>query len=184
MTDVIRDKRRVQQNAQALRGYRPDIDVAPLRNASEARQARAWVYQEWGQFETAAVWRENCRDIRRALDEMTTIPKFFGACQGGRLIGMASLVDRDLPSHPEFHPWLANVYVLPAWRGQGVAGRLVRHVLAWAHRLVPVIYLYTTDQAALYRHLGWEAVLEDRYNGHAITVMRRRTAAARGHGAD
>jgi thiosulfate/3-mercaptopyruvate sulfurtransferase len=154
-----------------------NLDIEILRSTCEAKQVAHWIYQEWARFETDAVWQKNRQDLDRSLNEALSIPKFFVARQAGQLIGMASIVENDLPSHPELHPWLANVYVSPEWRSRGVGSRLIRRAMDWSSTLVSTIYLYTTSQVELYLHLGWEILREDLYNDRRITLMCCRAAA-------
>lgn len=60
------------------------------------------------------------------------------------------------------------------WRGQGIASALVRRVEAEAatHGFER-FYLYTPDQQALYRRLGWQALESLEYRGETVTVMSR-----------
>ncbi len=98
----------------------------------------------------------------------------FAVMDGERPVGMASLVVDDMSDRRELTPWLASVYVLPEWRGRGIASRLVRRVEeeARAHG-VERFYLYTPDQQALYRRLGWQDVEQREYRGEMVTIMQR-----------
>jgi GNAT superfamily N-acetyltransferase len=79
------------------------------------------------------------------------------ALEHGQVLGCAGLARDDLPLRPELGPWLACVYVLPEWRGQGLAERLIESIYAVArerghHRL----YLHTHDRADYYAKRGWQ----------------------------
>lgn len=73
-----------------------------------------------------------------------------------------------------FPPWLASVFVVPEWRGKGIASALVKRVEAEAaaHGFER-IYLYTPDQQALYRRLGWQDREDVEYRKEHVTVMER-----------
>lgn len=92
----------------------------------------------------------------------------------GRLQGSASLVADDMNGTTAFSPWLANVLVLPAARGNGTGSRLIRAIeAAAAQRGHGCLHLFTEDQQALYGRRGW-TVLENRmFEGKAVTLMRK-----------
>lgn len=132
-----------------------------------------WAHAEWGHLHperglAAAVeaFRDDCGPAG--------VPSVFAALAGERPVGMASLVVDDMSDRRALTPWLASVYVLPEWRGRGLASRLVRRVEeeARAHG-VERCYLYTPDQQALYRRLGWRDREARDYRGEAVTIMQR-----------
>lgn len=149
-----------------------DYEISLLREGRESELAAEWIYQEWARFESDATWAQNQQDIARALQPSVTVPKFFGARAGGELVGIASIVPHDLPTRPALGPWLANVLVLPSWRGRGIGGALVKYVMDYAGALDTPFYLYTFDQVALYERLGWQTIEQDRYVDRPITLMR------------
>jgi GNAT superfamily N-acetyltransferase len=93
---------------------------------------------------------------------------------GGEPIGTAALIGSDLETRPDLTPWLAGLFVLPAFRGCGYATALVRRVENFAACAgVSVIWLYTSTAEALYARLGWQRVgLEDE-RGEPVVLMRR-----------
>ncbi|MFG6178897.1 GNAT family N-acetyltransferase [Halomonas sp. THAF12] len=136
-----------------------------------------WTHAEWGHLNPG-------QDLAAAIAHFRAdcgpagVPSVFAVMDDERPVGMASLVVDDMSDRRELTPWLASVYVLPEWRGRGIASRLVRRVEeeAWAHG-VERFYLYTPDQQALYRRLGWRDVEEREYRGEAVTIMRRDVSA-------
>ncbi|TLF46007.1 GNAT family N-acetyltransferase [Halomonas urmiana] len=130
-----------------------------------------WAHDEWGHLNP-------CRGLAAAVEAFRAdcgpagVPSVFVVLHEGRPVGMASLVVDDMSDRTELTPWLASVYVRPEWRGRGIASRLVRRVeeeaQAHGHRR---FYLYTPDQQALYRRLGWKDLEDRRYRGEAVTKM-------------
>jgi GNAT superfamily N-acetyltransferase len=61
----------------------------------------------------------------------------FVALAGGRVVGMIG-VDLKRARHRyavlKRHTYLHSLFVLPAWRGAGVARQLIRHALQWSRR--------------------------------------------------
>lgn len=74
----------------------------------------------------------------------------FGALDGDRLVGFAEADERSYGDGCDTAPvaWLEGIYVLPAYRRDGLARRLVEAVEAWA-------------SAAGYRELGSDAILDN-----------------------
>lgn len=142
-------------------------------NSSHVATLAGWIHAEWGHLHSG-------RDFAAAVGHLrgdcglAGVPSVFAAMDGERPVGTASLVVDDMSDRRELTPWLASVYVLPEWRGRGIASRLVRRVEeeAQAHG-VERFYLYTPDQQALYRRLGWQDVEEREYRGEAVTIMQR-----------
>ncbi|MDN3520701.1 GNAT family N-acetyltransferase [Halomonas ramblicola] len=139
-----------------------------------------WTHAQWGHLHPG---RRLDAAIAAFRAECGTggVPSVFAALQGEIPVGTASLVADDMSDRRELTPWLASVYVLPEWRGRGIASRLVRRVEeeARAHGHGH-FYLYTPDQQALYRRLGWRDLEEREYRGEAVTIMRRAFAPSMG----
>lgn len=116
------------------------------------------------------------------VEEMTALilappvgPKeTFVLFDGDQPAGTASLVRTDLETRPDLTPWLAGVFVLPAFRGRGHATALVRRVEAFALAAsVPVLWLYTSTAEPLYARLGWQRAGLEQERGQAVVLMRR-----------
>ncbi|KAA0013056.1 GNAT family N-acetyltransferase [Billgrantia pellis] len=147
----------------------PDSDHVPT--------VASWTYAEWGHLSPGYTAESWCEAFRRECGD-AGVPSVFVAMEGDQPVGTAALMARDMHSRPELTPWLASVFVLPEWRGQGIASRLVHRVEAEAADCgVSLFYLFTPDQQALYRRLGWQDHEEVRYRGEAVTVMTRQLGA-------
>nr|WP_298415964.1 GNAT family N-acetyltransferase [uncultured Halomonas sp.] len=135
-----------------------------------------WQYEQWGDLypETSQeAWQE---ELHRECGTRG-VPAVFLALAEGRPVGTASLVKADMEVRRELGPWLASVYVLPEWRGQGIASRLVRCVEGEAQEVgMTRLYLFTPDQQALYRRLGWKDKETLDYRGMNVTIMMRSLA--------
>ncbi|AMC99383.1 GNAT family N-acetyltransferase [Halomonas chromatireducens] len=155
-----------------------DITIVRLNTDSDhVATVASWTYAEWGHLNpayTAETWREAFR--RECGDG--GVPSVFVAMQGDRPVGTAALMAEDMASRRDLTPWLASVFVLPEWRGQGIAARLIRRVEEEAAACgIDQFYLYTHDQQGLYRRLGWcdHEILN--YRGEEVTIMLRRLEA-------
>lgn len=101
------------------------------------------------------------------------------ACDGdGTLTGTASVIEHELDDKPERHYWLGEVFTPIAWRGKGVGSSLVQACIERARaQKMDALWLYTPDQQALYRRLGWQDVEQRIVSGESVTVMVLRLAA-------
>ena len=62
----------------------------------------------------------------------------------------------DLEGREDLTPWLGGVFVLPAFRRQGIGSALCAAVEEHAQRTgVKTLYLFTLDQQSMYARLGW-----------------------------
>lgn len=150
------------------------------RDSPHVATLAEWDHAQWGHLNpgrrldaTIAAFRGQCG--------AGGVPSVFAALHGETPLGMASLVAADMSDRRELTPWLASVYVVPEWRGRGIASRLVRRVEEEAQACGHArFYLFTPDQQALYRRLGWRDLEEREYRGEAVTIMRRTFAPSLG----
>ena len=92
--------------------------------------------------------------VQRSIDNSLC----FGAYADGRLVGFARVVT----DYATFG-WLADVFVLDAYRGQGVGKALVRAVDDHPDLRDVRLLLATKDAHGLYAQYGFEPVAPDRY---------------------
>ncbi len=132
----------------------------------------SWHQAEWGHLNPGSTAHGRADQLRLHGTRLG-IPVTFIAIKDNVLLGSASLVANDLTTHPHLTPFLASVYVAPAYRQQGIASALVRHaVLAAGQFGVTTVYLITPDQQGLYARLGWAEVEQVRYRGELLTLMQ------------
>lgn len=99
------------------------------------------------------------------------------ALEGGKCIGTVSIYKNDLPERPEYQPWLAALYVLPGYRGRGVADRLVGDMLKHLSGLgYETIYAKTESETKYdyYAQKGWEILETLDVGGHDNYIFRKR----------
>ena len=113
-----------------------------------------WMYRWWGQAEGYA--RDAVRESLRHSLQTDRLPVTFGLYLDDRLVGMYQFTYADLFVRPDLYPWLANVYLDPAFRGRGLGRALLCSVRENAAALgIPTLYLFT-ETNGLYERFGWE----------------------------
>ena len=110
----------------------------------------------------------------RKLCGRNGVPSFVVAFDDTGLVGSASLIAQDMDGRPELTPWLADVFVKPAYRGRGIATLLIQRIEFEARSAgIPRLYLYTPDAVKLYQKLGWCIFEECQYKGVEVVIMSR-----------
>ena len=110
--------------------------------------------------------------------QKAALPMALVAHEHGQVFGTAALRLHDLEERNELSPWLGGVFVLPSWRGKGIASALCRAVKEHASAMgIPALYLFTPHQQALYERLGWSTVESAEWRGICGSIMLANTAA-------
>jgi GNAT superfamily N-acetyltransferase len=131
-----------------------------------------WIWEEWGRAKGRPVERTVARVAARTA--RVGLEQCFVVLEGDTAAGTASFVAEDSDSRPDLSPWLASVFVDPAFRGRGHARLLVSAVESAARGAgVPRLWLFTETAAPLYASLGWQAAGEVIEQGRPNVLMRR-----------
>jgi GNAT superfamily N-acetyltransferase len=113
---------------------------------------------------TSSYWAQgrSFETVARAVEN--SLP--FGLYDGERLIGFARVVtDRAT------FAWLADVYVLEEFRGEGLGKFLVETVLDYPDfRTLRRWLLGTRDAHGLYRHFGFTDIEEPQFYMHRVNT--------------
>ncbi|MGN1156507.1 MAG: GNAT family N-acetyltransferase [Agathobacter sp.] len=115
-----------------------------------------WIYNWWGKEEGYP--KEEIYSFCRHSISENRIPQTFLALADGQPAGMYQILMSDCKSRTDIYPWLTDVYVDEAFRGLGIAKRLLESVPEKAQQLhLNELYLYTHLQG-FYEKFGWEFV--------------------------
>ena len=128
-------------------------------------------HHQWQYLNPGYSLADRIEDMAVYLDD-SVVPSMWLALEADQLLGTAAVLACDMDTRPELSPWLASVFVLPAFRRQGIGSTLALQV---AHEVeaagYPEIFLFTPDQESLYVRLGWRELSREDYRGSEVTVM-------------
>jgi GNAT superfamily N-acetyltransferase len=132
----------------------------------------AWHHHEWWADNPACSIEQRIADMQAYLSP-AFIPSTFIASQT-ELMGSAAIVAHDMDIKQELTPWLASVYVNPAYRNQGIGSQLVKFVMQKAQQSgIATLYLFTSQSRAIfYRKLGWEVLSKVEYYGSCVSILQ------------
>lgn len=133
--------------------------------------ANCW-HNEWSR-DKSDIGLEKQRNGVLVKSSIGKIPFILIAFDGDDFLGSAALFQNDLDSMPELRPWLAGVFVEEAFRGQRIASKLVKRILAEANKLgFDKIYLHTETASGLYQKLGCKKICDTKNDkGEPTTVF-------------
>ena len=113
-------------------------------------QAAVWFHEKWG------IPLEAYQESMNAMRESAPVPQWFVCMDGKRFVGGLGVIENDFHNRPDLAPNVCAVYVEEAYRGQGIAGRLLSLAAEDMHAYgVDTLYLLT-DHTAFYERYGWE----------------------------
>lgn len=138
-----------------------------------------WHWQEWGQTDSGGSLAAWTAGLARQADA-DQIPGTLVAVVGAAPVGAVCLVEGDMPGHDAvagLSPWVKGLYVDQPARRHGYGALLMSRCERWAAALGrEVLYLYTERGSGaehLYQRLGWQTMRQDRYDGMAVSIMRK-----------
>ena len=131
-----------------------------------------WHWDQWGLLTGARSLDEYIASLTKVATSRT-VPSLLVAMDGDHLLGSASLLASDLPPRADLTPWLAQLFVEPTGRRDGVGAALVHAILDRARACgYDRVYLFTSGTLPeYYRRLGWRELERLEYLARERTVM-------------
>ena len=160
-----------------------NFQIAPMSTDPGIRQiVAAWSLAEFGSDfpgdtidSYLQLYEESAqKSPEKSTQQVDSLPYVCVAFNDSQTpIGTGTLVaDDELPNATEPGPWLAAVYVLPAYRGHGIGGAIVAHIEQVATDFgFTELFLYTHDQQDWYTKRGWLCHRDTRLHLSNVTVM-------------
>ncbi len=130
---------------------RSEYQYITLKERPElAETAAEWFHQKWG------VPKEAYLDCMRANLSGETDYGWYLCLHGDRIIGGMGVIENDFHDRKDLAPNVCAVYTEEAYRGQGIAGRLLNLTVEDMRKKgVTPLYL-VTDHVGFYERYGWE----------------------------
>ena len=131
-----------------------------LRDRPELKYtAAAWFHSKWSAPEEAYL---ACMD--QYLSHQTELGWYL-CMDGDRIIGGLGVIENDFHDRKDLTPNICAVYTEEAYRGQGIAGRLLHQAVEdlRAHGISPVYLL--TNHTGFYERYGWKFLCMARGDG-------------------
>lgn len=132
-----------------------------------------WHFAEWGALFPERTLADFAAELALCLSTDALPQTWLLQDAAGEIVGTGSLLLQDMATNQQLSPWLANIYLVPEVRGQGLGRALVQQLMQQAAaRQIHTLYLFTEDQQAFYQQLGWQLHHTELYEGHWVSVMQ------------
>lgn len=113
-------------------------------------KAANWFHEKWGIPYTAYL---NSMNASLSGDR---IQEWYLCLDGEKIIGGMGEIENDFHSRKDLAPNICAVYTEEAYRGRGVAGRLLQYVVEDNRRRGIMPLYLITDHTGFYERYGWE----------------------------
>lgn len=125
--------------------------LVSLRDRPELMErAAAWFHAKWGVPKQA--YRERMAEYISGATEYG----WYLCLDGERIVGGLGVIDNDFHDRPDLAPNICAVYTEEAFRGRGIAGRLLKAAVEdMRAKGVTPLYL-VSDHVGFYERYGWE----------------------------
>ncbi|MFJ5770560.1 GNAT family N-acetyltransferase [Psychrobacillus sp. NPDC093180] len=109
-------------------------------------------WEQWGN-ESNYKFYEDC--MIHSGKAPNSLPRFYVAIENDAIIGTYALLRNDINSRQDLFPWLACLYVDPAFRGNSIGEQLLEHGLQVTARLGHEKLYLSSDLEGYYEQYGW-----------------------------
>jgi len=134
-------------------------------------QLAQWHQSQWQHYNHGETLLERIKRMQDYLND-DFIPSTFIAINETTLLGSVAIVQHDMEIHQEFSPWIASVFTNKDYRNQGIATKLIKHMLHQAKLSnIKKCYLFTPDQESFYKKIGWETICHVKYHKELVSIM-------------
>ena len=134
-----------------MNGRANELTYITLRDKPEwEEKAAAWFHSKWGVPEEAYI--ECMTDYLNGATEYG----WYLCADGNRIVGGLGVIENDFHDRKDLTPNVCAVYTEEAYRGKGIAGRLLNMAVDdLRSKGVSPVYL-VTGHTGFYERYGWE----------------------------
>jgi GNAT superfamily N-acetyltransferase len=137
-----------------------------------ASQLARWHHREWHHLYPGETLQDFTEELLESL-KGKAVPVTLVLADPQGVWGSASVLEQDMNTNSHLGPWLANVYIHPDKRGQGLGKRLIAAVMEQCRKQgLRKLYLFTPGQEYFYQTLGWSVLRREYYQGKKVSIMR------------
>jgi N-acetylglutamate synthase-like GNAT family acetyltransferase len=109
-------------------------------------------WNQWGSKESYMFYKDCMLHSYKTEED---VPRFYIAIENEKIIGTFAILRNDINSRQDLTPWLACLYVDPAFRGRELGGEFLQFALQEAAvKGYKKLYL-ATDLEKYYEKYGW-----------------------------
>lgn len=129
-----------------------EYNIIKIREKNELKEAAAnWFHSKWGVPKEA--YLESMEDC---ITGEEAVPQWYVVMKGTEIIGGLGVIENDFHDRKDLTPNVCAVYVEDDYRGQGIAGEMLKFVCEdMKQRGIDTLYL-VTDHTSFYERYGWE----------------------------
>lgn len=109
-------------------------------------------WEQWGSENNYSFYEDCMKHSGKTKD---AIPRFYIALENGQIVGTYAILRNDINSRQDLFPWLACLYIDPAYRGNSNGKQLMEHGLQETARLGYKKLYLTSDLEGYYEKYGW-----------------------------
>ena len=142
-----------------------ELAYITLRDRPELEDVAAeWFHGKWGVPKEAYL---ACMD---AYLRGETEYEWVLCLDGEKIVGGMGVIENDFHDRPDLAPNVCAVYTEEAYRGRGIAGRLLEKVVSdMREKGITPLYL-ATDHTGFYERYGWKFLCEAHSDGEEGTT--------------
>ncbi|MEM1485140.1 GNAT family N-acetyltransferase [Oscillospiraceae bacterium PP1C4] len=128
------------------------FDLIKLSIAPELKGVMAtWFHEKWG-IPTEAY----CDSMNECLANRLGVPQWYAVMDQDKIIAGLGIIQNDFHDRKDLSPNVCAVYVEKEYRGQGIAGEMLKFVCSdMKSQGIDTLYLIT-DHTSFYERYGWE----------------------------
>lgn len=131
-----------------------------------------WHHRQWGYLHPNRTV-DDVEDELKIYENIKEFPLMWLYVLETEVVGTIELTVDDMPTRPEFSPWLASLYVDEGHRNQGIGLALAEHCIDEAKRRgFKELFLFTPDKEQFYLRLHFSVIERPLYHGQRVSIMR------------